>query len=247
MPNSEKYRWVVGRVPDTGDALGTGGTRRADGTMARQVRDLRYLDDDAVSRLATPTSRGTSPGRTLGRELGAQAVVVAVDILMREVVFPGTAKLWREQVAPVINHKKEERRSKKAARVEPEPGNLVEIELIEVEVSEPGVDIDTADTPVVELSKEKAEWHIAEAQRAAHDLAEHLSVLRHARVVDDADILALLAGQGQLEASEALAIENGAGVGEDPEPEPVRVKHEPELRPSPTCTTTTASCESQEG
>lgn len=68
---------------------------------------------------------------------------------------------------------------------------------------------------MIELSREEAQWRIAEPQRAARELAEHLATLRAARVVNDADMLALLVGRGQLEGSGETAIENSPDVVEE--------------------------------
>lgn len=231
MPEPKNFRWVVGRVAETGDALGTGGTRRADGTLAAQVRDLKYIDDDAASRLGSPPSRGSSPGRAMARELGAQAVAAAVDVLLREVVIPATAKLWRDRVAPAINRKWDEVRAKKAPTVETASVEFVEVKFDEAEDADSGTIIDVTDEPVIELSRDEAEWRITEAQRAARELAEHLALLRAARVVEDADIPALLAGRGQLQASSVAAIESSARTEEETDPEPVRQRLE--LPPSP--------------
>ncbi|MBN9200139.1 MAG: hypothetical protein J0H70_01955 [Microbacterium chocolatum] len=216
----ENLRYVVGRVPDTGDMLATGGTRRADGTLSAQVRDLNYLDDDAVSRLTSNPSRTPSAGRAFAQELGTQVVAVAVDVLLREVVIPGTAKVWRERVAPTINRKWDELRSKKAPATKPEPVELLEVKVEEISERGPHADVEVGGA-AIELSRDEAEWRIAEAQRAARELAEHLAILRAARVVDDEDMLALLAGRGQLEGGGQTAIESSPDVVEEPTLEPV--------------------------
>lgn len=211
MAETRSFRWVVGRVADTGDALGTGGMRRADGTLAAQVRDLRYLGDDAGSKLVSQPSPQASPGRAMAQELAAQAVAVAVEVLLREVIIPGTAKLWRERVTPAINRKSAEWRARKGDPLKADAVEPIEVEIDKVAAVEQGRAIDTANDPVIELRRDEAEWRVAEAQRAYRELAEHLAVLRAARVVDDADMFALLAGRGQLEATEASAIESGVG------------------------------------
>jgi len=210
MPEPKNCRWVVGQVAETGDALGTGGTRRADGTLAAQVRDLKYIDEDTASRPGSPPSRCPSSGRAMAQELGAQAVAAAVDVLLREVVIPATAKLWRDRVAPAINRKWDELRAKKAPTVETASAEFVELKFDEADDADPGTVIDVTDEPIIELSRDEAEWRITEAQRAACELAEHLALLRAARVVQDADIPSLLAGRGQLEASNVAAIEVSA-------------------------------------
>lgn len=220
MAEDTNLRYVVGRVPETGDTLATGGTRRADGTLSAQVRDFKYLDEDAISRLTSSPSRPPSAGRAFAQELGTQVVAVTVDVLLREVVIPGTARLWREQVAPTINRKWEEVRSKKARAVEPQPVELIEVEVEEFSERGPDADLEVG-AAVIELSREEAEWRIAEAQRAARELAEHLATLRAARVVDDENMLALLAGCGQLEGSGEIAIENSPDVVEEPTRESV--------------------------
>lgn len=219
MAEEKNLRYVVGRVPETGDTLATGGTRRADGTLSAQVRDLKYLDEDSVSRLMSSPSRTPSAGRAFAQELGTQVVAVTVDVLLREVVIPGTAKLWRERVAPTVNRKWEELRSKKAPAVEPQPVDLIEVEVEEFSEQGPDADLEVG-VAVIELSREEAQWRIAEAQRAARELAEHLAILRAARVVDDEDMLALLAGRGQLEGSGETAIENSPDVVEELTREP---------------------------
>lgn len=226
MAKEKNLRYVVGRVRDTGDTLATGGTRRADGTLSAQVRDLNYLDEDAVSRLMPDPPRSPSAGRAFAQELGTQVVAVTVDVLLREVVIPGTAMLWRERVAPAINRKWEELRGKKTAAIVPEPVEQLEVEVEELWERGPCADVEVGGA-TIELSREEAEWRIAEAQRAARELAEHLATLRSARVVDDEDMLALLAGRGQLEGGGATAIEISPDVVEEPTPEPVPQERKP--------------------
>ncbi|GLK17324.1 hypothetical protein [Herbiconiux flava] len=226
MAENQDYRLVIGKVPNNGDPLGTGGTRRPGGTLSSQVRDLREVGDDALARLDAPVS-STSP--SFAKELGRQLLFNIADQLAREVVIPGSKKVWNERVAPAIGQKWKTWRAKQVPSDESDSVEVSEGEWVDVDWSEPAAEIEAIDRPTIVLSRQEAQWRIAEARRAARELAQHLAVLRASGVVDDLDVLSLLVGDGALEMTATASSKAGQDLVEDADlkPEPTRISQRP--------------------
>lgn len=163
MPDGEQYRWVIGQVRDTGDKLGPGGTRRTDGTQSAQVRNLSYLERDEAPE-ASPIPYEEPPKsfrRDLAEGVTQQVIEAAFEVLVSAVIVPQTKKLWNERVVPAVNRKRQERRAKRAGDAPAEWTDVVDAELVDDEPMDSPMDLEVADEPTSELSRDEAEWRIA--------------------------------------------------------------------------------------
>lgn len=236
QPDYVEFIFKVARSSLDGDnKAGAGGARRPNGTLSGQAYDPRPLPP-SMSKPNVQVVRASSPGGIPPWLMAAiqEAAIRLGTIAVEGYALPAAKKLWREKLSPAVRKSRAEEPPSSAGEPvsssseTPSAEVAVSLEVAEPEEAEPETEIDPS--TVVDMTRDKAQWHADAARAAFEEFLRHAGALRNARIVDDEAIAELTAGRHALGSSETRSFDvvkpgaNGTDEGQAPEPIPLPIE-----------------------
>ncbi|KAM9872697.1 hypothetical protein [Leucobacter aridicollis] len=213
MAEDDDYIDVVGRIKKqdldgneiTNETLGSGGSRREDGTLSKMVEDLRIVDsddepDDGDHEGDDPDSEGGDAEADAA--LAAAFVLIVVTVVVTVVAVkaaPHVKSWWDATVAPRLSEgwrRLRETLSPRKKAVEPAPPLML--------TTGPSSEVELAvQTEVATLTPEEAVKLYVEAMTALSFAADRMRTLQNARIEEPEKFEALERAARQLTTPEA--------------------------------------------
>ena len=216
VQDQENYLTVIGKISKydndgneiTNETLGSGGSRRDDGTISKMAENLRIQEGDSDSNNDEPEGERTPDGaeaEVLMLALGIAAGVVAAIVVVK--AAPRAKSWWLESALPGLRVKWSQFTRRKRRDPEPAARELaapIAIEPVEISTE---ISVMTRDERSVMSSVEAQHRYLAMMMAAAF-AAEQFRALQDARIEYPEKLLELKRAVAELSTQEAADTAN---------------------------------------